>query len=85
MDVNNIARLLKSSPKEPFELEIKKYNIQIQKECPHCGHSCERDLGSDYLSYPTVNQKESTYFYCDNCGGEFEIDIILKISILHHH
>jgi len=66
-----------------FDLEVKRFYlpIQIERNCPKCGTKCEHDLSQDYLSYPTVNKKESIYFYCNECEHEFEIDVKLKISL----
>jgi len=68
---------------EEFDLNIKRFYLpfKIEKECPNCKTKCIVDLNMNYLSYPTVNVKKQQYFYCENCEQEFEVDIILKISL----
>ena len=73
----------KVESKGKFELGVKRFYlpIQIKRNCPNCDNQCVRDLSSDYLSYPTLNAKEQMYFYCEKCGTEFEIDVILQIGL----
>jgi len=68
---------------EIVELQIKRFYlpIKLKKECPRCGKSSESDLSMEYLSYPTVNGKESIPFYCDACDSWFAADATLRISI----
>lgn len=69
--------------KDKVELSIKRFYlpIKIERSCPGCNNECEVDLNDNYLSYPTVNQKEQICFYCNECDQEFGVDAILKISI----
>jgi len=69
--------------KDKVQLSVKRFYlpVKIERNCPSCNNKCKVDLDSNYLSYPTVNQKEQIYFCCNECDQEFEIDTILKISI----
>ena len=68
---------------EEFSISVKRFYLPITliRKCPNCGYSCKKDLRIDYLSYPTINKKEHIYFYCNDCGHEFNINATLKISL----
>jgi len=65
------------------EIQVKRFYLPIQLEvnCPHCQEKCTKDFDNDYLSYPVTNKKESVYICCDDCDGEFEFDVILRLSL----
>ena len=66
-----------------FEIAVKRFYIPftLVAKCPECGKDKVSDLSEDYLSYPTLNQKESMYFYCDDCSCEFEVGIFVGMNI----
>lgn len=56
--------------------------VVLRSKCPKCGDVAERDLGEDYLSYPTTGDAEDVTFYCERgfdddgegaeeCGAEW--------------
>ena len=55
-------------------------DVVITKECS-CGAVMEKDLSSDYLSYPMVGYPENIYFYCDECGTEYEDAVKVTVII----
>ena len=55
-------------------------NVVINKVC-NCGEILEYDLGRDYLSYPTVGYPENIYFYCNECGAEYEDSVSVEVQI----
>jgi len=72
--------------KEEFEISEKRFyltGIKIEAICPNCGEKIVRDLGDDYLSYPTVNKPINIGMYCCECDGEFsfkgELELNLKV------
>ena len=67
---------------DKFEINVKRFYIPIKGmvKCPHCNVDQEIDFSEQYLSCPTLNQKESVYQFCNNCDEEFEFDITLKMS-----
>lgn len=69
--------------KGKFEIEVKRFYLPVKFDiqCPHCGAINPIDLESQYLSYPTVNKKESEYRECDHCDKEFEFDIKVEVGV----
>ena len=68
------------------ELEKRFYldDVVITKECS-CGAIMEKDLSSDYLSYPVVGYPENICLYCDKCDTEYEdyvkVTVIINLMI----
>lgn len=60
-------------------------DVMLEKDCDNCGSKMKHDLGSDYLSYPTVGSYQNIYMYCDECGTEYEeamkVRIVLNLEI----
>lgn len=54
--------------------------VVVEKECS-CGSVIEKDLSSDYLSYPTVGSWQSLYFYCEDCDTEYEETVEVRILL----
>jgi hypothetical protein len=50
--------------KQVFQLELKHAYIPcvIESTCPKCGVKIARDLGEDYLSYPTIGEPTNINF-----------------------
>ena len=65
------------------EIQVKRFYLPVEVEitCPDCQAKLSKDFEQDYLSYPVTNKKESVYLYCDDCDGEFEFDVVLKLSL----
>lgn len=54
--------------------------VVVEKKC-ECGEILQKDLGSDYLSYPSVGHWQSLCFYCDECDIEYEQDVKVRILL----
>jgi hypothetical protein len=68
--------------------------LVVRTDCPKCGEEVERDVGSEYLSYPEPNVPFDFTFVCrsegpDGCllpddtgdGYEFSVRAILRMSL----
>jgi hypothetical protein len=70
---------------EGVQLEKRFYlpGITIKSKCPKCGTPWERDMGGDYLSYPTVGQPSNAYGYCRNeeCEHEWPVMVIVRVTL----
>ncbi len=68
---------------DKFEIEVKRFYVplKITVNCPHCNEEKKIDLRDDYLSYPTLNEPEAIYQYCEHCENEFEFDATIRMSV----
>ncbi|MDF1699588.1 MAG: hypothetical protein P1V36_00315 [Planctomycetota bacterium] len=68
---------------EEYALEIKRcyLPVKITQPCPECGREVVRDLGEDYLSYPSVGVAEDLWMYCRGCSHEWELFIKLGLTV----
>ncbi len=71
--------------KETLEIKRFYFDGKLEVNCPDCKSKMTRDFGTDYLSYPTFGDKETWYFYCDECESEFEMPGRLEGSIDIHY
>lgn len=55
-------------------------DVVLTKGCD-CGHIMEKDLSSDYLSYPVVGYPETLYVYCEECETEHEDALRVTVSV----
>jgi len=46
-----------------------------------CGAKLSRDMGNDYVSYPTTNKEEEVSLYCDVCDTEIYKKIVIRIEV----
>lgn len=71
------------SAKIPFYPDIKRFHVPvvIKSNCPNCDVQSERDLKEKYLSYPPVGEPFGVGMYCEHCDRNWEIAIILNITI----
>ena len=66
----------------------------IASVCPGCGETVEKDLSSDYLSYPAIGAPVSVGFYhCEErldeksgeyvevCGADWRVTVRLDLTI----
>ena len=58
--------------------------ITIKSICPICATPAEKDLSSDYLSYPCVNAPERVGFVCideegEENGHEWSVNIQIEL------
>ena len=68
---------------KPYELDVKRCYLpfSIITNCPNCGSTIERDVSTDYLSFPYLNSKECVGLYCTECENDFVIDIKISINV----
>ena len=66
-----------------LEVEVKRFYIPLKMavNCPHCNAEKKIDLSDGFLSYPTLNEVEAIYQFCDHCDKEFEFDLTLRMSV----
>ena len=74
---------------EKDSLDIKRFYLEglvLEDECPKCKSMMENDFGDEpgYLSYPTPGMPESVYFHCEDCDHEWEVKVVLDISLKLH-
>lgn len=73
----------------PFELDVKRFcvgGVKLRSKCPKCGKVITRDLGEEYLSYPTVNTPIEVDFCHEAPSGEptdheWSEKIVLRVTI----
>lgn len=56
--------------------------VIVGAECPECGEEVETDLGSEYLSYPSLNAIEIVHLTCPACEEERDLEITIEVPIL---
>ena len=68
---------------DKFEVEIKRLYLPlvVHVDCPHCGLKNMVDFDRSYLSNPILNSAEPIYIYCEDCEGESEFDLTLRMSV----
>jgi hypothetical protein len=58
---------------------------RIESDCPKCGVVSIKDYYLSYpetnLSYPETNMPIDLGFYCYDCSAEWDVQIIVRISI----
>ena len=68
-----------------FKQDIKRFYVfgtEFKAPCPKCDNVATRNLGSNYLSYPTTNTPMELSIYCPECDESWVAGhIILKISV----
>lgn len=72
--------------KKPFEAaDGKRFYVpgaKITAKCD-CGKKITHDLGTEYLSYPWMNDAAKVTLYCRECSNEFpvfmQVDLSLKL------
>ncbi len=75
-----------------FGIDVKRFYapFTIHSVCPECGQLAAKDLSSDYLSFPSVNEPERVHFYCeyedDNAEGgyhccEWSETVIMRLTM----
>lgn len=55
--------------------------IALFDECPKCQAHTTRDFGDEYLSYPLVGDPFEHTMYCPKCEHEWEVRLILRVSL----
>jgi len=69
---------------EGASIDVKRFylpGVVIKDVCPKCGAPWEHDFGSRYLSYPTVGARVNAGGYCQECDHEWEVMVVLKVSV----
>jgi len=69
---------------ESIDIDVKRFymeGVEIHDECPECKTVAIRDLGQQYLSFPSTNSTMSEGMYCEPCGHEWDVDVVLKMSL----
>lgn len=71
---------------EPVRLDVKRCRlpITITDVCPHCGEVVTKNLGTDYISFPMVNEpiRLSMYHCVEKTGEEHDwfIRVVLRVT-----
>lgn len=65
------------------DIDVKRFYLPVEDyvKCPVCKKDIEINLGDQYLSYPTIGHEYEYGLYCNGCENEFEIDIVLSMSV----
>ena len=72
------------SNNKAFQSDEKRFYIPgavVLDECPKCKAIESKDLGEEYLSFPTLNGKESLHMYCGNCDYEWTVYLKLNLNV----
>jgi len=67
-----------------FNTEVKRFPLPmpVTQDCPECGETVTYSTETNnYLSYPVANRIEPFGMYCAECEHEWEIDIMLNVSL----
>lgn len=67
----------------PVQLEKRCYlpGVVLSAACPKCGNGAKRDMGDDYLSYPTTGEPKTIGLHCNFCQEEWEESVVLQITV----
>jgi hypothetical protein len=66
------------------EIEVKRFylpGVKIQDECRKCGTTVVRNYETQYLNYPTANEAFDETLYCEHCDREWDVKLILNVSL----
>ena len=65
------------------ELPMKRFYFDKQHTftCTYCNAKIEIDFNNDYLSYPLIGVWDTGYWYCEECGKDFEYEYKLEIML----
>ncbi len=55
--------------------------VGFEEPCPNCHKPHAVDLGESCLSHPQVGVPEEVFFYCEDCDIEYDIDVVLNITV----
>ena len=55
--------------------------VRVHSECPKCGKHFDNEFEGDSFNNPFANEPEKLYFYCDHCNEEWQVPVILKVSL----
>lgn len=72
------------SGEDAFDIEVKRFYIpgsKIEDVCPKCQAPTSRDCDDDYFSFPVANAPFSETLCCGECGAEWEVQLIIRISL----
>lgn len=53
----------------------------IKAPCPECNKMCKVDLTKFPLEYPVIGEPNMVYFLCDKCDEDFQINVVLNITL----
>jgi uncharacterized Zn finger protein len=70
---------IKGQPKG--EIEVKRLYLQgvnINYICPVCG---DKDMCSEYFSYPDINKPITIKVWCRECGHEWDEKVKINLTI----
>ena len=68
---------------QSHELDIKNFElpgVKLKSKCPKCGHENTNDL-TDTGDYPIVNGPWDIYILCDKCDYEWNVPVLITLSI----
>ena len=67
------------------ELQLKRCylfaGVSLVGKCPNCHSKFEEEIEGDCIGYPRLGEKYEYGVYCDECGHEWEEDIIIDMTV----
>ena len=66
------------------ELEDKRVylaGVRITDKCPGCKRTIKIDMAKHPISYPNMNKPFKYGMWCEVCGHEWSVPVILKVSL----
>jgi len=66
-----------------MELEKRFYmtGIKVESACPKCSKPHVRDMSNDYLMNPVVGAVEKLGGWCEPCGEDWTVKVIVRVSL----
>lgn len=77
-----MATIEPAEMRDGYQLDKRTYLPFIVKDCcPNCGAEDQRDLRSDYLSYPMLEIPAQVYFECSECQREWRVLVVVGFTL----
>lgn len=81
-----MANMAALQPATGSRIELdKRQNVpyRVIDNCPACGkqHTIDLSKGDHYLSCPVVGKPEEVYFCCKKCDHEWQVMVVVKITL----
>lgn len=66
-----------------YNIDVKRLQLPyiIEGSCKECGEPFKIDLENDILYYPKLNEPTEVYYYCEKCVENYEVKIIIDITV----
>lgn len=55
--------------------------ITVADHCPKCSTPWERDMEDHYISYPRVGVPHDVRGHCQECGHQWPVMVILRVTV----